>query len=124
MPPDFTPELLDKLASRARKVVGQDADRVPDKSAVRNLVEFARSTPSVEELTLFIDYQGGRASNVHKDFYRNVTRDVRELTANDIEVARRFLALVVRAAVVVKSNPGSQANPKPQQKGSGGKERR
>lgn len=119
MPPDFTPEQLDTLAQRARTVVGMDRDRVPDKSAVRNLVEFARSTPSVEELTLFIDYQGARFPR-QREFYKNVTRDVRELTGNDIEVARRFLALVVRAAVVVHGSQEAQTNAKADQKGPGG----
>ncbi|GIU84525.1 MAG: hypothetical protein KatS3mg008_1300 [Acidimicrobiales bacterium] len=107
----FTVEELDEMADRARRVAEGGYD-LPDKSQVAKLSEFARSTPSVGELLLFIRYQGSRASQKQQQFFEataNAIEDLRKQGSGEaIERARRFLGLLVRATVVARQNRSSR----------------
>jgi hypothetical protein len=105
---------LDEMVKRARKITGET--ETPDSSAVRTLSEFSRMTTSLEELVLFIEYQGSRQSKAKQDFFSATAKATKELANGDIGKARRFLAILVRAAAI-KHKSGPVSN----QRGRGGR---
>ncbi|MCX7621835.1 MAG: hypothetical protein N2037_13440 [Acidimicrobiales bacterium] len=106
----FDARTLDEMVRAARDLVDRHTGRLPDKSGVRTLANFAAATPSVEELALFIEYQAARFPRL-EDFYREAAAKVRKDAGNDIERARRFLALLVRAVIArPKPNDGASSN--------------
>lgn len=96
---------LDEMVKRARDIA--DKTNVPEPSAVRNLSEFSRMTSSLEELLLYIDYQGSRQSKSKREFFNAAAKATRELARRDIGRARRFLAILVRAAAIKQKTSGS-----------------
>lgn len=105
---------LDRMVESARKLVKRPKEQVPDRTAVRNLLEFSRMTPSLEELLLFIEYQGARARRDQQSFYSAAAQQTQQLAGGDIDRARRFLALLARATVIASvGNGGAGADRRP-----------
>ncbi len=101
----LTDDDLDTMVRRARNIARPDR-KLPDKSAVRNLAEFARMTGSLEELLLYIEYQGSRASKNVRDVFTETANATRKIADGDIDRARRFLALLVRAVAIAHNTGG------------------
>lgn len=105
---------LDEMVRRARAITEQTDP--PDSSAVRTLSEFSRMTTSFEELVLFIQYQGSRQPKAKQEFFSATAKATQQLASGEIGKARRFLAILVRAAAIKhKSGPVST------QRGRGGR---
>ncbi|MCS7008171.1 MAG: hypothetical protein NZL88_11520, partial [Gaiellaceae bacterium] len=91
---------LDALVRDVRKLCAE-ASALPDRSALQTLLRFAQSTPSVEETALFIEYQASRDQfRNYRSFLTTVAGEIRGRYPSDLQGARRFLGLIVRAGYV------------------------
>jgi hypothetical protein len=91
---------LDDLVREVRKLCA-DAPALPERAALQTLLRFARSTPSVEETVLFIEYQASRDQfRAVRPFLQALAEMVRSRYPSDADGARRLLGLVVRAGNV------------------------
>jgi hypothetical protein len=74
---------------------------LPERSQLQLLLRFAQSTESLEELVLFVQYQGSRDQlRRSRPFLDELTELLGRRFAADIAGARRYLGWVVRAGVV------------------------
>ncbi len=122
----------DRAGRAARKRCGQDG-RLPDKSTMRGLLGFAQSTPSPEEAVLFIRYQATRQpgkglSGDQGRFLGEVADEIGHNWSTDIDDTRRFLGILVRAAIVAdeenqqrrRGSQGQQRSGQPDRSGQHG----
>ncbi|WP_208029756.1 hypothetical protein [Rhabdothermincola sediminis] len=96
-------QTVDGLVKQARSLVGE-VEQLPDRSAVQTLANFSQSTTSFAELCLFVDYQGAKAPQQQRPFFRKVSSVLQSDDIGDLDRARRFLGLLVRAAVVQREH--------------------
>lgn len=97
----MTASEMDELVRGVRSLCEENRDSLPDRSALQTLLRFADSTPSVEETVLFIEYQASRDQfRKHRAFLTAVADEIRKRYLGDVEGARRFLGLLVRAGYV------------------------
>src|SRR6266496_6295477 len=74
------------------------ANGVPDRSALRGLLNFAQSTPSTDEAVLFVRYQATRLDQ--REFLTALAEELDAHWAGSIGELRRFLGILVRAGSV------------------------
>ncbi len=89
---------LDALVHEARRLC-REAGSLPERAGLQTLLRFAQATDSVEETVLFIEYQASR-DQLKRQFLRELADLVARRFSGDIEAARHFLGLVVRAGYV------------------------
>lgn len=128
---DLPPERLDQAVRAAQKLCAdflqverQLRDRkilvvgLPERSALRGLLNFAQSTPSTGEATLFVRYQATRLGDASQ-FLTSLAKELDTNWSGSIVEMRRFLGILVRAGTVAHANAPKQSRPGGQPSGPG-----
>jgi hypothetical protein len=111
-PADLPAERLDKAVGAARKLCtefrwverrGRWVNGLPERSALRGLLNFAQSTPSTAEAILFVRYQASRLDPA-REFLTGLADELETNWSASIDELRRFLGILVRAGSVAHSS--------------------
>jgi hypothetical protein len=94
-------DAADDQIREVRELCRRHREVLPERAQLQLLLRFAQSTSSLEELLLFVEYQGSRDQlRRSKPFLDELAELLGRRFAADIAGARRYLGWVVRAGAV------------------------